>query len=67
MFEGTRKFLKREVTNKTYQIVIRIDKIFRGFIVKDQFNNNQNYEENKKHNKVIIKLATNFHMKYQAH
>jgi len=44
-------------------MVIRIDKIFRGLIVKDWLNDNQNYAEYKEYNKLIIELATSFCMK----
>ena len=52
-----------EQCRRTLQYKVGVDKIFKGFIIKDWFGENE-YAKYRKWNKVLIKQSIEFYQKY---
>ena len=52
--------LKGKTKWRKTQKILGFDIIFRGFIAKDWYSNNQNCEKYAEHNKVIVKACVDF-------
>ena len=63
ILDSIRIFLQKGRPNKMKQTIIGVNAIFRGFIVKDWIITNNEYDQFKEYNRIIVKAATNFYIR----